>query len=58
MGKAARFACILTPMVCTLISLVCALILTIAGTNKNLGGLKNLYWAKVTFLFFLAWTST
>jgi len=47
MGKAARFACILTPMVCTLISLVCAFILVIAGTNKNLHGLQGLYWAKI-----------
>lgn len=51
MGKAARFACIAAPMVCTIASLLCCLLLLIAGTNKNIGGLNGIYITRVCVSF-------
>jgi hypothetical protein len=46
MGKAARFACILVPMVLTAISLCLGITLLLAGT-KNIKGLQSFYQYKV-----------
>ena len=43
MGKAGRFACIITPMALTFASLICILLVGLGGTNKNDHNLNNLY---------------
>ncbi|TGZ80889.1 hypothetical protein EX30DRAFT_306985 [Ascodesmis nigricans] len=48
MGRAARFACIAAPMVCTIASLICVLLLLLAGTNDKLSGLDGVYITRVT----------
>jgi len=45
MGKAGRFACILTPMLLTLASLIC-IILVGAGTTGKTGTLSNFYFMR------------
>ncbi|KAA8913758.1 SUR7/PalI family-domain-containing protein [Sphaerosporella brunnea] len=45
MGKLGRFACILTPMLCTLASLVCIVLLLIAGTSNNV--LPSVYYMQL-----------
>jgi len=47
MGKAARFACIILPMLTTLASLLCCLAVLLAGTNKSIKGLNTLYLVKL-----------
>lgn len=47
MGKAGRFACILTPMLCTLASLVCTILVLVGGTNKSSSLATNLYFFSV-----------
>lgn len=47
MGKIGRFACILTPMICTLISLFCTIVVLLGGTNKNSGPISGLYFFRV-----------
>lgn len=47
MGKAARFACILTPMLCTLASLIVGIVIIGAGTNKKLDSWNNYYLVKI-----------
>jgi len=51
MGKAGRFACILTPMLLTLASLCCVLIVMIGGTNKNSGMISGLYFLRIDTRF-------
>jgi len=46
MGKAGRFACILTPMVLSLISLSLIVVVCLGGTNKNDSNLRSIYYAK------------
>jgi hypothetical protein len=45
MGKLGRFACILTPMLCTLASLVATVLLLSSGTRKSV--LPSMYYIKV-----------
>ncbi|KAF8253742.1 hypothetical protein K440DRAFT_575643 [Wilcoxina mikolae CBS 423.85] len=45
MGKLARFACILTPMICTLVSLCAVIVLLISGTKQTL--LPSLYYVQL-----------
>ncbi|KAH0610237.1 uncharacterized protein H6S33_011764 [Morchella sextelata] len=47
MGKAGRFACILTPMLCTLASLVCTVLVLVGGTNKSSTLASNLYFFSI-----------
>jgi len=47
MGKAARFACILTPMLLTLASLLCTILIMAGGTNKNNEWISNVYFLRV-----------
>jgi hypothetical protein len=47
MGKAGRFACILTPMVLSFASLICLLVVFLAGLNKGDSNLRSLYYFKV-----------
>lgn len=47
MGKAGRFACILTPMICTLISLALAVIIMLGGTNKGNSMITDLYFLRL-----------
>ncbi|KAH0533829.1 hypothetical protein FGG08_007544 [Glutinoglossum americanum] len=46
MGKAARFACIFTPMLLTLASLICIVLVGLGGTNKSMASLDSLYFFK------------
>ncbi|KAI9848931.1 MAG: hypothetical protein M1838_000311 [Thelocarpon superellum] len=46
MGKAGRFACILTPMLLTLASLICILLVGLGGTNQSNNTLNNFYFLK------------
>ena len=43
MGKAGRFACVLTPMTLTIASLVCLVFVGLGGTNKSSSTLSGLY---------------
>ncbi|KAL7269519.1 hypothetical protein RUND412_007814 [Rhizina undulata] len=43
MGKLGRFACILTPMLCTLLSLILTMIILVGGTNKSSAPVSNVY---------------
>jgi hypothetical protein len=45
MGKIGRFACILTPMLCTLASLVCVILILTAGTTRHM--LPSVYYIQV-----------
>lgn len=47
MGKAARFACILTPMLMTLASIVCTVLIMAGGTNKANTWISNIYFFKI-----------
>lgn len=47
MGKAARFACILTPMLLTIASLVCTILVLLGGTKQSVGWLNDLYFFKI-----------
>lgn len=47
MGKAGRFACILTPMICTLISLALVVIIMIGGINKGNNMITDLYFLRL-----------
>ncbi|PWW78513.1 hypothetical protein C7212DRAFT_343216 [Tuber magnatum] len=51
MGKAGRFACILTPMLLTLASLCCVVIVMIGGTNKSSSPISGLYFLKIDTRF-------
>ncbi|RPB01695.1 hypothetical protein L873DRAFT_1827031 [Choiromyces venosus 120613-1] len=51
MGKAGRFACILTPMLLTLASLACVTIVMIGGTNKNSSVISGLYFLRIDTRF-------
>lgn len=47
MGKLARFACILTPMLCTLASLICTILVIVGGTNKSNAWISDIYFLRL-----------
>jgi hypothetical protein len=48
MGKAARFACILAPLLMTMASLICIVLVGLGGTNKRMAVLDSFYFFKVS----------
>lgn len=47
MGKAARFACILAPMLLTLASIMCTVLIMVGGTNKGKGWITDIYFFRI-----------
>lgn len=47
MGKAARFACILTPMLLTIASLACTVLIMAGGTKSSNAWISNIYFFRI-----------